>query len=217
MPTPKAGYFNAKGEPLPGCTTILSALSGGSNDPLLSWAVKLAKEGLDWRKERERSAQLGTFIHDVLEKYPDSLPPRAAWMTPEEWERTVRAYSDYAEWHSGVNPVVVAQEVQLVSESHQAGGTFDLILRLGDDYVIADHKTGKTLDLPKIAAQLSFYATAAVERGLVDRPIRRGLVLHYTPKGLKPIELSAPQLDHGLELFKHARAAYSLFKTFPRA
>lgn len=216
MPTPRQGYYNKAGVPIPGCTSILSSLAGAPVDALLGWAAKLARDGLDWKSERERSANTGTWIHDALEHYPDPLPPRPAWMTDEEWTKAQRAYTDYAQWDSSVKPRILHQEIQLVSEAHQAGGTFDMVIELNGVGYLADHKTGKTIDVPKVAAQLSFYAAAALETGLVKRPIERGLILHYTPRGLKPIELSPTQMNAGLELFKLARAAYRAFKEFPR-
>lgn len=215
MPTPRLGYTNKAGAPIPGCTTVLGALSGAPVDALLGWAAKLARDGLDWKSERQRSADVGTFIHDTLEHYPDPLPKRPLWVTNEEWAKVERAYAAYADWDAEVQPRVLHHEVQLVSEEHQAGGTFDAILDISGS-VIMDHKTGKTIDLPKVAAQLAFYAAAALENGLVKQPIERGLILHYTPKGLRPIELSAAQLAAGLDLFKVARSAYRLFKEFPR-
>jgi RecB family exonuclease len=216
MPTPKQGYTNKAGESIPGATTVLGALSGAPVDALLGWAAKLAKDGLDWRSERQRSADVGTFIHDVLEQFPDPLPPRPAWMTQEEWDRTVAAYSAFAGWFIDVGPVEVAKEVQLVSETLQAGGTFDRIDRIHGVLTISDHKTGKTIDIKKIAAQLAAYAQMALETGLVNEPIRDGLILHYPQGKFKPVRISPDQMDAGLELFKVARQAYRLFKEFPR-
>lgn len=215
MPHPRQGYTNKAGEPIPGCTTVLSALNGAPADGLITWGVNLHKQGLDWRTERQRSADVGTFIHDVLETYPNPLPPRPVWMTEEEWAKTIKAYSDYASWYAAINPKIVAHEVQLVSEELQCGGTFDLILDVAGALIIADHKTGKSIDKPKVAAQLACYALMARENG-IGGDIKEGLILHYTAKGLKPVKLNEAQMAAGLELFKTARKAYGLFKSFPR-
>lgn len=225
MPTPRDGYFSVTGEKLPGCTTILSALSGIPSDVLCHWAVKLSKEGKYFKEERQRAADVGTFVHDVNEKYPDAMPPRPLWMANDEWQFAVGCYAEYAAWRASVAPVIVAQEVQLVSEVHRCGGTFDLMMSISNELVIGDHKTGKTVDLPKVAAQLAFYGEVALEVGLIKQPVRRGVILHYTRKEtregikvrLKPIELDAVMMAHGFELFKTARRAYDLFKSFPRA
>jgi RecB family exonuclease len=201
---------------VPGTTTVLNALSGAPVDALLSWSAKLAREGLDWRSERERSANVGTHIHDVLERYPDPLPARPAWMTSDEWARTVAAYGAFADWDAAVQPVSIAKEVQLVSEELQAGGTFDRIDRINGVLTISDHKTGKSIDIKKIAAQLAAYAHMAFETGLVSEPIREGLVLHYPLGRFKPVRISETQMAAGLELFKIARKAYAAFKDFPR-
>jgi RecB family exonuclease len=216
VPTPKQGYTNKAGVAVPGCTTVLNALSGAPVDALLGWAAKLAHEGLDWKSERQRSADVGTLIHDILEKYPDPLPARPPWTTPDEWARVQAAYGAYAAWDADIQPVIVAQEVQLVSEELQAGGTFDLIAKISGVLTIADHKTGKSIDVKKIAAQLAMYAHTAYETGLVKEPIKEGLILHYPMGRFKPVRINEAQMTAGLELFKIARAAYAAFKDFPR-
>jgi hypothetical protein len=212
--TPKKGYFLKDGSKVPGATTVLSALSFGSSDGLLYWAGKLAKQGLDWKSERQRSADVGTFIHDTIEHFPDPLPPRPLWATNEEWDKIRGAYAEYAEWESSVSPRVIAAEINMVSEELRCGGTFDSILEIGGEVVIADVKTGSMIETAKVAAQLSAYAAMAYEVGIVKAPIRRGLILHV-PKKLRPIEINAEQMDAGLALFKTARAAYAQMKEFP--
>lgn len=198
---------------------MLNVICAGSNDALLGWAAKCEREGKSWKRERQRAAAIGTACHDAIEHYPEPLGPRPLWTTDEEWERIQRNYEDFKAWCISVRPRILAKEVHLVSERHQAGGTPDAISEFPGHpgRVIVDYKTGKTLDLPKVSAQLAFYADAALENGLVKEPIRRGLVLHFTPAGLRPYELGPEHLDAGLLLWRCARQVYRTFKEFPKS
>lgn len=216
MPTPTKGYYLPDGTQVPGTTTVLGALAGAPNDALLWWAVKLERRGLNWEEQRRRAADVGTLIHDILEKFPDPMPACPSWVTGAEWQRAKSAYEAFAAWDADVQPVEVAKEVQLVSVRHQAGGTFDRIDRIGGTLVIIDHKTGKHVDKKKVAAQLAAYADMALETGLVKEPIREGLILHYPEGKFFPIRISEQEMDSGLELFKVARQAYRLFQEWPR-
>lgn len=215
MPTPKAGYFLDDGGQVPGCTTILGCLSTGPADPLIQWGVNLARQGKDFRAERERSAQVGTAIHDALEHY-DKMPERPIWADDQEWERIRKAHADWVNWLSEYQPEIVAQEKQLVSKVYRAGGTFDVILRWKGRNYVSDFKSGKTIDRPKVCAQLAFYGHAATECLGID--IQGGLILHFPPKGkLKVIELTMEDLAKGIALFKSAREAYDAIHQLRRA
>jgi hypothetical protein len=216
MPTAKQGYFNAAGVQIPGCTTVMQSLSFGSADPLMYWAIGLAKQGLDPKTERQRAADLGTFIHDCLEQFPAPLPQRPGWMTNDEWQRVLAAYTNYAEWDAQVQPQVLHHEVQLVSEEYQYGGCFDLVARIGDTVVLLDHKTGKTADKLKWAVQLGAYRQLIEENKLVDGHIREAIVLHYPVLKFRPVQITSEQLDQGFALFKTALQARRLFQGFPK-
>ncbi len=50
---------------VPGASTIAGIHK--PVDPLMGWAAKLAREGKDWRKERDNSADAGTIAHFLAE------------------------------------------------------------------------------------------------------------------------------------------------------
>jgi hypothetical protein len=215
VPTAYQGYRNAAGEIIPGCTTVMKALSTGSTDGLCYWAAKLAKQGLFWKDERDRAGKLGSHIHDLLERYPDIEVENPGWMTPDEFRRVEAAVAAYSEWEATVEPVVLHREVQLVSEQLQFGGCFDAIVEIGGKPVLLDHKTGKSADKMKWAIQLGAYRWLVQENKLIDRPIERGLVLHYPDGKFRPVEIDGKELDAGLNLFGIAREAYDAMKRFP--
>lgn len=201
---------------MPGCTTVLNAVSFGSTDGLLFWAAKCAKEGKDFNVIKERAGEVGTFIHDELEQRtsPDEpLPAKPPWMTPEEEAKFSLAIQEWDAWVKLNNPIISVREQQLVDEELQAGGTADLIVELDGVLYLADHKSGKSVDKKKVCAQMAFYAHLARKNLGVD--VRQGLVLHYGVTGLKPIFFDESQMAWGLEMFKLARQVYSFLPTFP--
>ena len=129
---------------------------------MLGWAAKLAREGKSFKEERQRSADVGTAIHDALEKYEET-PTRPAWMSDDEWARLVDARKGWIKWLADFNPEIIAQERQLVSAKYRAGGTFDNLLRLNGKVYVGDHKTGKSVDRAKVGAQLAFYGALVAE------------------------------------------------------
>jgi hypothetical protein len=54
---------------IPGISTIAKAGNGdtGSVDGLMGWAIKLYKQGIDFKAKREEAAVAGTYVHYVLE------------------------------------------------------------------------------------------------------------------------------------------------------
>jgi hypothetical protein len=54
---------------IPGISTIAKAGNGdtGSVDGLMGWAIKLYKQGIDFKAKREQAAKDGTYVHGVLE------------------------------------------------------------------------------------------------------------------------------------------------------
>jgi hypothetical protein len=54
---------------IPGISTIAKAGNGdtGSVDGLMGWAIKLYKQGIDFKAKREEAAVAGTAVHKVLE------------------------------------------------------------------------------------------------------------------------------------------------------
>lgn len=186
----------------------------GSTDALLYWAVNLYKQGKDWKTVRSRSAKIGTAIHSILDAWPKT-PTFPEWMTKDEVARALQAWGEWDAWMKGSKARVLMSEKSLTSSQLEVGGTFDLVLEMGREFVIADFKTGNHIDLPKVAAQLAAYAVCVGE-AYPDIVCRKGLILHFEETGLNPIELSEAQMDAGLQLFKAARSAYRAFKEFPR-
>jgi RecB family exonuclease len=177
---------------------------------LLGWAAKLAREGKDFKAERTRSADVGTAIHDCLERYEET-PARAAWMDDGEWARLLDARKAWVGWLTDFSPEIIAQERQLVSVKYRAGGTFDNLIRLNGKVYVGDHKSGKSVDRAKVSAQLAFYGALVQETMGIG--VDGALVFHYPANGkFRVIEMGMEELTRGMELFQAARKIYDLLR-----
>lgn len=138
---PKAGYRNAAGKRVPGCTTIVSRFkeSGG----LMHWAWQCGMDGLDINQVRDDAADAGTMAHDMIDCHLRGkkldLPPEFNMNSPI-LKNAEHAFLAYLEWAEQSKLKLVASEQSLVSEKHQFGGTFDAVLVAGTLRLL-DYKT----------------------------------------------------------------------------
>jgi hypothetical protein len=129
MPSPKAGYRNAKGEKIPGTTTIIGKFKEAGG--LIHWAWSLGMEGKDYREVRDAAADAGTLAHDAVESYIHKQPVKWPDGPAEKVEKAQMAFSAFLEWAEGSKLTVDRTEVQLVSEKYQFGGTLDAMFIQG--------------------------------------------------------------------------------------
>ena len=129
MPTPKAGYFLKDGTRVPGTTTVIGRFK--ESGALIAWAYKRGKDGLDLYDSRDKAAELGTFVHDMVERYVSKDDPHKGIDTfsDEDKKSILSAFGAFEEWFESNKFEVVGQEMQLVSEVHRFGGTPDAIAR----------------------------------------------------------------------------------------
>lgn len=129
MPTPKKGYYTKDGKKVPGTTTILGRFK--ESGALIAWAYKRGKDGLDLYDSRDKAAELGTITHEMVELYVAGNDPLDIvgkyGLNDEDLEQVSSAFSAFQEWFESNKFQVIAQEVQLVSEIHQYGGTPDAV------------------------------------------------------------------------------------------
>ena len=128
MPTPKSGYFTKDGTKVPGTTTVIGRFK--ESGALLRWAYKRGKDGLELYESRDKAAELGTIVHEMVEEYirggnPREVIPEA--ITLEDQAQITSAFEAFEEWFESNKFEIVEQEMQLVSEVHKYGGTPDAI------------------------------------------------------------------------------------------
>lgn len=192
MPTPEGGYFLKDGvTQVPGTTTITGAYknSGG----LIDWAHKQGLQGLDYRETRDKAKHIGTDIHAQIEarlNIDGRLP-----------------------WPGLTHIAMVQQEISLVSEQYQYGGTLDAIgINTSGRHVLLDWKTSKNI-YPEFQMQLAAYVHVWDEVCPECKILGGAYLVHFTKTGefiqALPYEVpeipESPSLAGAWEQFKDAR------------
>ncbi len=154
MPTPKQGYYTKSGKRVTSVTTIIGRFKQA--DALINWAWQLGRDGLDYRTVRDDAGDTGTLAHAMIERWLHGQPIDDLDGPVEIFARAKNAYENFLRWADESKPDVIETEVQLVSEEHLFGGTFDAILRINETLVLADWKTSKRV-YPDHLVQLAAY------------------------------------------------------------
>jgi hypothetical protein len=158
--------------------SVTTILSGGLPKPVLvNWAKKYTAEyavnnftaltelvkadpqgAIDWLKgaayrERDRKADLGTYVHAAMEAY--SLgKPFPEW--PEAVRPRMEAFKRFVEKRA---PNYVATEASVYNRSERYAGTLDAIIDLDGRRYVLDMKSSKDI-YPDVALQLAAYRHA---------------------------------------------------------
>jgi hypothetical protein len=157
MPRPKNGYTNAAGQPVPGTTDITSRYM--SPEGLYRWYYNNGKNGLPFYT---RSAiDIGSAVHKMAELDLIGASDREIEATLYQYlsarnhlEMANNAFRSFRQWREQNRVRVLGQEVSLVSERYQYGGTPDLIAIINNTIGILDFKSsskGEIYDNMKIA------------------------------------------------------------------
>jgi hypothetical protein len=141
---PHQKYITSEGWEVPGGSTICKI--GDSPEPLIMWAWKLGMEGKDYRKERDRAADVGTLAHFMCEAYLNGFVCDLSDYKQEDRDRALVCYNKFLDYWEEQELEVVATEIQLVHPTIWYGGTIDLIAkRKNGDHVLLDFKTSKRI------------------------------------------------------------------------
>lgn len=145
-------YTDAAGREYPSVTSVINMLD---KPALVYWSAKMAaeyailhREALadlpaedaitlikgNWRKKRDKAADLGTLVHDYLDRgvRPDSLPELAYFRQAEQFMEEIGF-------------TVEATEVSVCNPVEGYAGTLDVWASHNGDKVYADWKTGSGL------------------------------------------------------------------------
>lgn len=130
MPTPKTGYFLKDGTRVPGTTTVIGRFK--ESGALIAWAYKRGKDGLDLYESRDKAAELGTIVHEMVQEYVGGNDPSLiipGTLTNADRNAIDSAFEAFLEWFEAGSFTIVEQEMQLVSETYKFGGTPDAVAR----------------------------------------------------------------------------------------
>ena len=132
------------GTDVPGASTI--AKIGEDTSGLIHWAWKLGMEGQDYRKVRDKAADIGTVAHFMIECFLHNHEPDLAEFSSADIEKANIAFGNFRKWWDEEGFTVIEPEVQLVSEDYLFGGTIDAPSRDRDGkIVLLDWKTSKAI------------------------------------------------------------------------
>ena len=214
MARPQSGYRNKDGKRVPGVTTIIGRFkdSGG----LMYWACEQGKaiergEISKLYDKRDEAAEAGTLAHEMVEasisgnevpdlsKYPIGVVKQA-----------LQGHENYLKWADTTNMQITEQEIPLVSERYQFGGTPDAIMVKGE-LALGDWKTSNGV-YPDYLIQLAAYKVLW-EENHPDRPITGGFHLcRFSKEHADFTHHFWSELDDAWEQFKLFRKAYEIDK-----
>jgi hypothetical protein len=141
---PHQKYHLSDGTQVPGGSTICKI--GDDAGALIHWAWDLGKRGLDYRKERDKAADIGTLAHFMIECMLNNQVADLSDYDEADIAKALVCYTKFLDWWELQNLKVVETEIQLVNEEFRYGGTIDLIAVDDDgDHVLLDFKTSKKI------------------------------------------------------------------------
>jgi hypothetical protein len=135
MPRPSEGYRNAAGQPVPGCSDITKRFMDRSR--LLYWAFNRGKQGFA-KLYDDAALDIGTAVHMMAEldlkgqtEADIDFYLNTTLRDADQRAKAKHAFGAFRKWREANQVEVVAQEISLVSEKLQFGGTLDNVALLG--------------------------------------------------------------------------------------
>lgn len=165
------GFYRIDGELYPSVTTILKTL----NKPaLFNWALSIGAEIEKEHKPKDKKELFklfnerqdkvfnrGSQVHDLAEAYFKT----GKFIKPLVENKYYEAFQKFVKEH---DPKAKHIEIEVVSKEHGYAGTCDGVFEINGQIAVVDWKTGKGL-YPEVQLQLSAYARAIREMGVVDK------------------------------------------------
>ena len=155
-------YINSKGERVMRITEVIKVLA---KDQLMTWANMLGFKGIDYKKELERTANIGSMFHGVVEQFMN--PKQLAFIDysaygvygfQSEMEAT-NAIHSFFEWYEDVKNIIKVKFTEKVVVGEKLGGTIDCGIegfRDPEKVIFVDYKTSPSFYLSQFL-QLAGY------------------------------------------------------------
>ena len=198
-------YALADGTQVPGVTTILNILD---KPALIHWAWELGMQQQDYRKVRDKAANIGTIAHQLIECDIKQIPFDPSAYAPQDVDRAENAYLAWLEWTRHYHLATVHSELQLVSEEYRYGGTLDWVARKGDRVWLIDFKSSKGI-YEEMKYQLAAYQALWNENYPNDQIAQCHLIRLGKDDGNFEHHRYL-DLSREFEIFKHCLAIYQL-------
>ena len=214
MPRPVSGYHNRAGQPVPGTHDPLKRFTqpGG----LINWAYGRGKQGLPLYDKT--AIDIGSTVHAMAEMDLKGRPDREieayvnnCLTAPEHLRKAWSSFQGFREWRQQCQVRAITQELPMVSEHYQFGGTPDTIAIIGNGLGLLDFKT---CSKPAVYPEMLFAMAAhgqLWEETHPDQPLTGGYHLILLPKDGSPFQHHHfDDLNQQWEIFKLLLQAYQL-------
>jgi hypothetical protein len=200
-------YKLKDGTRVPGVTTPLGILA---KPALIHWAWDLGIQGIDYKKYRDETADIGTLAHYLILCHFRKETPDTSDYSDKQITQAENCLKSFFSWleQNPLEPILI--EEPLVSEMHRFGGTPDLLCRLNGDKCLVDFKTGKGI-YPEYFIQLAAYKALIEE--CTDHKINRCKILRIgrsEGEGFEERDIDSTEKEW--EFFLHCLAIYNLKK-----
>lgn len=220
MGRPKSGYKLASGQKVPGVTTIIGRFK--ESGALLFWAFEQGKaaergEINNLYDKRDEAGEAGTLAHEMVEAHIKGLPKPDLTKYPIEIaDLASQGFDNYLSWANNNRIEIVEQELSLVSEKYEFGGTIDAIgIDSQGRRCIIDWKNANAV-YSDYLIQIATYGKLW-EENYPDKPITGGYHLcRFSKEHADFAHHFWSELDDAWELFKLYRQAYDLDKKIKR-
>jgi len=195
-------YINEEGKRVPSVTTIISQHLGWNKQALLGWTKRMMLGGQDSDKVLDEAAQIGTLLHLLIEGHQQGFDIDTKVYSYNQEKAAMKAFAGYLQWYEKVKFKALRNELVLVNEEMQVGGTIDCIGRMGEDLVVVDWKSSKYL-YAENKLQLAAY-TYMFEQAQPKANVAYGLVMRFGKDDGKFHQhvIKREKLETGIEIFK---------------
>lgn len=175
-------------------------------------------DSFDHNKAAGGAADAGTACHAMVELYLNGKEPETALEgLPDDISGLAQtAFLGFLEWAQSTRLEVAHQELGLVSERHQFGGTLDAcVLKINGKMAIGDWKTSNGLypdHLIQVAAYRELYA-----ENFPEEKLDGGMYIFRFSKDYGDFHAHYfTELNDGWQAFLHLRALYDLDKSIKK-
>lgn len=198
-------YCTSDGKTVPGTTTVTGLL----NKPqLVIWANRLGLEGIDSTKYRDKTANIGTCAHLMVQNYLAGVEqPDYSLFSQDDISQAENALLSFWEWEKThkIEPLMLEQP--MVSELYRYGGTVDCVAKMDDKIWLIDFKTGKAI-YDEMAIQLAAYRNLLDANGIHVDGCRILRIGRSDDEGFD--DKIFDNLDKNWEIFYHLLQVYHL-------
>ena len=195
-------YINEEGNRVPSVTTIISQHLGWNKNALLAWTKRMMLGGQDSDKVLSEAGDIGTLLHLLIEGHQQGFDVDTKDYSYNQEKAAMKAFAGYLQWYEKKKYKSLANELVLVNEEMQVGGTIDSIGKMSDNLVVVDWKTSSYL-YPENKIQLSAYCYM-YEQAQPKAKISHGLVMRFGKDDGKFHQhvIKREKLETGIEIFK---------------